>query len=145
MSAKHRLVILTPAQRELEEIANVYLELVGPTSARNITNRIYDALEHLCDFPHIGVMIRDDVLQAIGYRMLICDKHICIYRLIENTIYIYHIVDGRSNYPRFFADLQKTSSAHPLDVSALTEDEFHAELEKGYADFEKGNVRPAKE
>jgi hypothetical protein len=27
----------------------------------------------------------------------------------------------------------------------LTEDEFHAELERGYADIEKGNVRPAKE
>jgi hypothetical protein len=27
----------------------------------------------------------------------------------------------------------------------LTENEFHAELEKGYADIEKGNVRPVKE
>ncbi|MDR1157925.1 MAG: hypothetical protein LBK75_06410 [Oscillospiraceae bacterium] len=27
----------------------------------------------------------------------------------------------------------------------LTEDEFHAELEKGYADIEKGNVHPAGE
>ena len=33
----------------------------------------------------------------------------------------------------------------PLDVSMLTESEFHAELEKGYADVEKGNVRSAKE
>ena len=33
----------------------------------------------------------------------------------------------------------------PLDISTLSEDEFHAELEKGYADIEKGNVLPAKE
>ena len=33
----------------------------------------------------------------------------------------------------------------PLDISMLTEEEFHAELEKGYADIEKGNVIPAKE
>jgi len=32
-----------------------------------------------------------------------------------------------------------------LDISMLTEEEFHAELEKGYADVEKGNVIPAKE
>ena len=32
----------------------------------------------------------------------------------------------------------------PLDISALTEEEFHAELEKGYADIKKGNVFPAK-
>ena len=36
-------------------------------------------------------------------------------------------------------------AAHPLDISMLTDDEFHAELEKGYADIEKGNVRPARE
>ncbi|MDR1061312.1 MAG: type II toxin-antitoxin system RelB/DinJ family antitoxin [Clostridiales bacterium] len=36
-------------------------------------------------------------------------------------------------------------ASHPFDISMLTEDEFHAELEKGYADIEIGNVRPAKE
>jgi DNA-damage-inducible protein J len=36
-------------------------------------------------------------------------------------------------------------ASHPLDISMLTEDEFHAELEKGYADIEEGNVRPAGE
>ncbi|MDR1310114.1 MAG: type II toxin-antitoxin system RelB/DinJ family antitoxin [Deltaproteobacteria bacterium] len=36
-------------------------------------------------------------------------------------------------------------ASHPLDIAMLTEDEFNAELEKGYADIEKGNVRPARE
>jgi DNA-damage-inducible protein J len=36
-------------------------------------------------------------------------------------------------------------ASHPLDISMLAEDEFHAELEIGYADIEKGNVRPAGE
>jgi DNA-damage-inducible protein J len=34
-------------------------------------------------------------------------------------------------------------ASHPLDISMLTEDEFHAELEKGHSDIEKGNIRPA--
>ena len=33
----------------------------------------------------------------------------------------------------------------PLDISTLTEDEFHSELEKGFVDIEKGNVLPARE
>ena len=33
----------------------------------------------------------------------------------------------------------------PLDVSTMTEDELHAELERGYSDIKKGNVAPAKE
>ena len=36
-------------------------------------------------------------------------------------------------------------TAHPLELSTLTEDELHAELEKGYADVLAGNVLPAKE
>lgn len=36
------LVIPKPAQRELEEIAMLHLNLVGPDSARNITNLILD-------------------------------------------------------------------------------------------------------
>lgn len=33
----------------------------------------------------------------------------------------------------------------PLDISMITEDEFDTELEKGYTDIKKGNVRSAKE
>ena len=33
----------------------------------------------------------------------------------------------------------------PLDISMLTEEEFHNELEKGYIDVLNGKVRPAKE
>ena len=36
-------------------------------------------------------------------------------------------------------------SPQPLDISLITDDEFHAELEKGYADIEQGNVYPARE
>ena len=43
----YKLEILTPAQRELEEIALVHLELVGRVSARNITNKILGSLERL--------------------------------------------------------------------------------------------------
>ncbi|MDR1193432.1 MAG: type II toxin-antitoxin system RelB/DinJ family antitoxin [Peptococcaceae bacterium] len=36
-------------------------------------------------------------------------------------------------------------TSRTLDISMLTEDEFHAELEKGYADIKRGNTRPAGE
>ena len=36
-------------------------------------------------------------------------------------------------------------ATQPLDISMITEAEFHAELEKGYVDIEKGNVISAKE
>ena len=95
-----------PAQRELEEIALVNLELVGPNSARKITNRIYDALALLQISPNMGVSCVDKPLKMQGYRMLICGNYLCIYRLIGDTLFVYHIVDGRADYPKFMKDLK---------------------------------------
>lgn len=103
---KYRLEILSPAQNELEEIAQVHLVLVGPSSARKITDRIYDALELLRNTPHMGVSCKDKPLKLQGYRMLVCGNYLCIYRLIENTVFVYHIADGRADYPKLMDDLK---------------------------------------
>ncbi len=106
MSAKkYELKILKPAQLELEEIAHIHRELVGAESARKITDRIYSALEHLQRNPDMGVSCSNKMLQLEDYRMLICDHYLCVYRLLEQTVYVYHIVDGRTNYPRLLEDL----------------------------------------
>ena len=49
---KYELEILFPARNEIKEIASLHLELVGPTSARKITNKIKTSLEHLRLNPH---------------------------------------------------------------------------------------------
>ena len=106
MDKRYRLELLTPAQRELEEIARVYLELVGPSSARKITDRIYTALGNLQTHPNMGMACRDKQLASEGYRMLMCEAYLCFYRLIGNTIFVYHVVDGRANYPRLISGLK---------------------------------------
>ena len=39
----------------------------------------------------------------------------------------------------------KIPSAKPVDISALSEEEMNAELEKGYADMVAGRTKPAKQ
>lgn len=104
----HKLKILTSAQRELEEIALVHLELVGPSSARNITNKILESLERLKTFPLSGSIPRDRVIRDAGYRYVISGKFICVYRLISNTVFVYHIVHGATDYPHLLKDLENT-------------------------------------
>lgn len=104
-NAKYNLHILAPAQYELEEIALVHLRLVASDSARKITNRIYDALTLLQINPHMGVSCGDRLLKIQDYRMLICGNYLCIYRLISNKVFVYHIVDGRADYPKLLNDL----------------------------------------
>ncbi|MCG9968265.1 type II toxin-antitoxin system RelE/ParE family toxin [Pelotomaculum terephthalicicum JT] len=84
---KYKLELLTPAQRELEEIALVHMELVGVESARKITDRIYNALAHLRSHPNMGIACIDKMLRSEGYRMLICGHYLCIYRLLGETIF----------------------------------------------------------
>ena len=105
MSKQYRLEVLEPAQRELEEIARSHLEFVGLLSARKITSRIYAALERLKTHPKLGVVCKDKQLAVAGYRMLICENYLCFYRQIGSVIFVYHIVDGRLDYPKLLADL----------------------------------------
>ena len=94
--------ILAPAQNELEDIGRLYLTLVGAESAKKITDKIYDALEQLTRFPLSGPPMRDAELRSLGYRFIVAGKYIAIYRLISVTVVVYHIFDGRSDYPTLF-------------------------------------------
>ena len=100
--ARYSVQILDPAQAELEDIASLYLSLVGASSARKITDKIYNALEQLAQFPQSGPPMRDPELRSLGYRFLVVEKYILFYRLIDNSVIIYHIFDGRSDYPTLF-------------------------------------------
>ena len=100
-----KLAILTPAQRELEEIARVYLELAGADSARKITGQILVSLERLKTYPLSGSLPRDRWLREAGYRLVISGKFIAVYRLIERTVYVYHIAHGASDYPTLLKDI----------------------------------------
>ncbi len=115
----YRLEIVTPAQRELEEIARVHLDLVGPVSARKITDQIYGSLERLKTFPMSGSLPRDRYLREAGYRFLISGKYICMYRLIEDTVFVNHIVHGATDYPRLLKTLRDVPDHEKL-ISAGT-------------------------
>lgn len=82
-----KLVILEPAQRELEEIAQIHLNLARPNSARKITDLILDTLSPLETLPLSGHIPQDKELRGGGYRLVIAGKYICVYRLISETVF----------------------------------------------------------
>ena len=99
------LVILEPAQRELEEIAQLHLNLAGPNSARKITDLILDTLSRMETFPLSGHIPQDKELRNAGYQLVIAGKYICVYRQVAQTVFVYHIAHGASNYPVTFKQL----------------------------------------
>ena len=102
-----KLIILEPAQRELEEIAQLHLNLAGPNSARKITDLILDTLPRLEMVPLSGHIPQDKELCGNGYRYVIAGKYICVYRVIAENVFVYHIAHGASNYPTQFKRLLK--------------------------------------
>ncbi len=96
--AKCKIEILAPAWRELDEVASYHLLMVGKISAKKITDKILGALERLEEFPLSCPYVPDTELRNQGYRMLICDKYVCIYRLLGDTAYVYHIAHGATEY-----------------------------------------------
>lgn len=103
--ATYKLKILTPAQRELEEIARVYLELAGADSARRMTDQILNSLERLKTYPLSGSLPRDRLLREAGYRLVISGKFLAAYRLLGDTVFVYHIAHGASDYPTLMKEI----------------------------------------
>lgn len=100
MDRTYKLDILPPAQAELEEIARIHLALSGPKSARDVTDKVYAAMGQLILFPLSGPPIRDEQLCVAGYRYILAGKYLIFYRLIGDTIVIYHIAYGSTDYPK---------------------------------------------
>lgn len=95
-----QLVILTPAWQDIDRISDLRLMLVGPKSAEEITDKLLDNIALLADQPYMGALHPDPFLAEHQYRKLICGKYVCIYKVIDQTVYVYRIVDGRTDYPK---------------------------------------------
>lgn len=95
---KYKVEFLPSAWREIDEISNYYLNKVGQKSAKKIFDRIFKAIQRLEIFPLSCTLINDEMLRQEGYRILICDDYICVYKLVDEVVYIYHIANGRTNY-----------------------------------------------
>jgi len=42
----------------------------------------------------------------LGYRKLICGNYLCFYRVIGEAVFVYHVADGRTDYPKMFDQLK---------------------------------------
>ena len=99
---KCNVEILTPAWRNIDRISDYHLMAVGPQSAERITDKLLDTIELLGEQPYMGALHPDPVLAQREFRKVICGNYICIYKVIDLTVYIYRVVDGRSDYARLF-------------------------------------------
>lgn len=99
---KYKVEILPTAWEDLKRIEDWYLIQFDADTALKVSNHILDAIERLEQFPDSGSMTPDEWLNQQGYKMLICEKHVVIYRKMNQVVYIYHIADTQTEYTKLF-------------------------------------------
>lgn len=98
---KSKLIFLETAKNDILNIAAFQLEKARSISARKITDIITDAIDRLAIYPLIGQIHPDPVLATRGYRKLVAiENYVCIYRVFQDSVYIYRIVNAATEYPR---------------------------------------------
>ncbi|MBD5497719.1 MAG: type II toxin-antitoxin system RelE/ParE family toxin [Lachnospiraceae bacterium] len=98
----YQVEILPTAWEDLKRIEDWYLIQFDMETALKVSNLILDAIERLESFPNYGSVTPDEWLNEQGYRMVICGKHVTIYRQIGKIVYIYHIADTQTEYTKLF-------------------------------------------
>lgn len=98
----YKVEILPTAWEDLKLIEDWYLIQFGVETALKVSDHILDSIERLEQFPDTGSLTPDPWLNEMGYRMVICEKHVSIFRKIGGIIYVYHIADTRTEYTKLF-------------------------------------------
>lgn len=98
----YRVEILPTAWEDLKHIEDYYLMEFDVATSLKVSEHILDSIERLEQFPDSGSLTPDHWLNELGYRMVICEKHVSIYKIVEEIIYVYHIADTRKDYTKIF-------------------------------------------
>ena len=99
---EYRVEILPTAWEDLKRIEDWYAVQFDVETALKVSGHILDVIERLEKFPASGSLTPDEWLNQQGYRMVICKKHVAIYKQIDRVVYIYHIADTQTDYTKLF-------------------------------------------
>ena len=92
---------LQEALDDLEEIV-LYIARDGKTAAMGMHDEIIDKARDLSIFPKRGRLVPNEKMQKAGYRMLLIKPYIAFYRVIGNSVFIYRVLHGATNYPMLY-------------------------------------------
>ena len=97
---KYKVEILLAAWQDIDRISDVYLRLAGAASAKKITDALLDTLARLGDFPYMGAQHPDPELARREFRKVLCGDLVCVYKVIGQSVFVYRVVNGRTDYPQ---------------------------------------------
>ena len=103
----YKIEYLPSSIEDLKKIQDWYSIEFSSSSALKVLDNILDSIDKLSLFPNLGSLPPDEVLAKLGYKLLIIKKkHIAIYKIIEKSVFIYHIANAKTDYRSLFSELK---------------------------------------
>ena len=89
------------AQQDILGIASYHEKMVGIDSAERAVNHLLDHIEKLAEFPRMGEEHPDERLRGAGFRKLVHDRLIVVYRIdyTASSVIIERVVWASTDYP----------------------------------------------
>ena len=108
---EYTLEFLPLALNNMTEIVSSFVMLGSKQGAIRIKDKMTKAAEQINTFPYIGVTAPDSKLSKLGFRMLVIEKYLMLYKVFEDEkkIVIYRILNGKTDYPTLMYRLFKDS------------------------------------
>lgn len=100
--AELQIVYTEEALQDMLDISDYHYNKVGETSALRALDALQEHINKLTQFPRMGEEHPDQYLNALGFRKLVHDNHIVIYRIDSTEVIVERIVWASSNYPELF-------------------------------------------
>ena len=93
------VTILASAKRDLDALFTyIKDDLHNEIAALNTVVKILLRIQALENFPEMGSSLASIDQALAGYRYLIADNYLIIYKIVSSEIHIVHIPYARSNY-----------------------------------------------
>lgn len=109
----------------IEDIAEIkhYIreELCNPSAADRIARKIVSAYKELKNAPFIGAPL-DSILEVkTDYRFLVCDNYLIFYKVNNDVISVYRVMNGRRDYCRQLFGTSYIEIADDDEVSEISQ------------------------
>ena len=89
---------LYEARNEYRDVLQFYKAQLGGKYAHAFADKVLSAVRQLSRFSESGILRSEALMGRYGFRALFIDHYVCIYKIWNNTVFIYHFTDARKNY-----------------------------------------------
>ena len=100
----NRYEISENAIKDIDDIVNyISIDLSNKLAAENLFKKIFETIDHIVDYPYLGVQLNNYFIENSKIRKLLIDNYIMYYKYNEEKrlIIVLRIVSSKKNINTF--------------------------------------------